>query len=313
MFISGIVFGIVHQRVQQRSFLRSQWKALHRSAVLLAANLIAFIAVLPIIFALQANSRAIHVMRVADELSAPVNASIGVATTMRQPFGFDILPLYAVMLLTAPVILRLSRQTVIGALLVSLGLYIISLTVPDWWLETSDGNPWSYQPLGWQLVFVLGMFCPQITLKPRSWRTRTSIAFLSLVAFTALSLYGTTLREICMRHDANWLVGRMIPGPLRIVHFATLAICVSAFISMTNRLPKWRLLDGMKLIGRHPLPVFLFGLWFTYVAAFATTNATTLELLLLELNGVMMSLVVAHGANRWHYRERAPATSSSGK
>ncbi len=313
VFISGIVFGIVHRRVQHGSFLRSQWKALRRAAALLAANLIGFIAVLPIIFALQHNSRAIHVMRATDVLSAPVYASIGVATTMRQPFGFDILPLYAVMLLIAPVILRLSRQTAIGALLVSLGLYIISLTVPESLLHTADEKLWSYQPLGWQLVFVLGMLCSRIALESQPRRTLVVVAFLSFFAFTTLSLCGSTLREICMRNDATWLVGRMVPGPLRIVHFATLAICVSAFISMTNRIPKWRLLDGIKLIGRHPLPVFLFGLWFTYVAAFATTNATSLELLLLELNAVMMSLVVAYGANRWHYRDCISATSSSDK
>jgi hypothetical protein len=313
VFISGIVFGIAHRRVQHGGFLRSQWKAIRRAAILLAANLIGFIAVLPITFALQANSLAIHVMRVADVLPSPVKASLGVATTMYQSFGFDILPLYAVMLLIAPAILRLSQYTKIGAFLVSFGLYVISLTVSESMLHTANGKLWSYQPLGWQLVFVLGMLCSRIKLKSHSRRTLVVVAILSIVAFTALSLYGTTLRDICMQHDAAWAVGRMIPGPLRILHFATLAICVSAFISMTNRLPKWRLLDGIKLIGRYPLPVFLFGLWFTYVAVFATTNVTSLDLLLFELNGVMMSLAVAHGARWWYYRKPSTATSSSHK
>lgn len=88
----------------------------------------------------------------------PVNAHIGLVMLTHQLGYFDILPLYVTLMLAAPVI-AVAHRAAPGALLpASLALYLVILVLriqpPSWPVS----GHWLFNPLAWQVVFVLG-FC----------------------------------------------------------------------------------------------------------------------------------------------------------
>jgi hypothetical protein len=86
----------------------------------------------------------------------PANAHIGLVLLTYHLGYFDILPLYVALMLMAPVIILIHRVAPNWLLPVSLALYLLVLafriTIPSW----PTAGYWFFNPLAWQLVFVLG-------------------------------------------------------------------------------------------------------------------------------------------------------------
>jgi hypothetical protein len=86
----------------------------------------------------------------------PVPTHIGLAALTHQLGYFDILPLYVVLMLTVPLFAVLDRTAPNLVLPVSFALYVVTLvfrlTLPTWPVP----GTWFFNPLAWQLVFVLG-------------------------------------------------------------------------------------------------------------------------------------------------------------
>lgn len=86
----------------------------------------------------------------------PIRTHVGLVLLTHQLGYFDILPLYVVLMFAAPVIVAIDRVSPWGVLIVSVSLYVAVLwtgfNLPTW---PTDGV-WFFNPLAWQLVFVLG-------------------------------------------------------------------------------------------------------------------------------------------------------------
>src|SRR5690348_10079230 len=86
----------------------------------------------------------------------PVPTHIGLAVLTHQLGYFDILPLYVVLMLMAPLFAALDRIVPALLLPLSLGLYVcvlaFRLTLPTW----PVAGTWFFNPLAWQAIFVLG-------------------------------------------------------------------------------------------------------------------------------------------------------------
>lgn len=86
----------------------------------------------------------------------PIVAHIGLALLAYQLGYFDILPLYVALMMLAPAIVLVHRTAAWLLLPASLALYLATLIwqidVPSWPTE----GTWFFNPLAWQLVFVLG-------------------------------------------------------------------------------------------------------------------------------------------------------------
>ena len=81
---------------------------------------------------------------------------VGLALITHQLGYFDILPLYVVLMLMAPGFALIDRYAPNLVLAVSLLIYGVTLgfkiPIPTWPVE----GEWFFNPLAWQLVFVLG-------------------------------------------------------------------------------------------------------------------------------------------------------------
>jgi hypothetical protein len=86
----------------------------------------------------------------------PVPTHVGLALITHQLGYFDILPLYVVLMVMAPGFALIDRYAPVLLLPVSLLIYVVTLgfaiSVPTWPVE----GEWFFNPLAWQLVFVLG-------------------------------------------------------------------------------------------------------------------------------------------------------------
>jgi hypothetical protein len=91
-----------------------------------------------------------------DVATAPLTALLDVALMRRQPYLAGVLPMYACFALAAPLTLPLARTKPWLLLALSTVLWALApLAVPH--LPHATARSWDFNPLGWQLLFVLGV------------------------------------------------------------------------------------------------------------------------------------------------------------
>lgn len=86
----------------------------------------------------------------------PVRAHVGLVMLSHQLGYFNILPLYVVLVFAAPLILLVHRYAPAQLLPLSFVIYAVAITfglnLPTWPVE----GTWFFNPLTWQLIYVLG-------------------------------------------------------------------------------------------------------------------------------------------------------------
>jgi hypothetical protein len=193
----------------------------------------------------------------------PVDTHIGLVLLSHQLGYFDILPLYVVLMLFAPLIAVIHRQTPNLLVPVSLAIYLSSLvfkiTVPTWPTE----GQWFFNPLCWQLVFVLG-FTMSRERGPGGW-VRANIYWVRIAA-APLLLAGALMVWLRWTPDPTqvpepkllFIVGKTFVTPIRLIQFLALVAVFSAFYPLIERVVP-RLVDFLSMLGRNSLQVFCTG------------------------------------------------------
>jgi hypothetical protein len=193
----------------------------------------------------------------------PVDTHIGLVLLSHQLGYFDILPLYVVLMLFAPLIAMIHRTAPNLVVPVSLAVYLTSLvfkiTVPTWPTE----GQWFFNPLCWQAVFVLG-FAMSRERGPGGW-VRANIFWIRLIALpiviggAALVLARWWPDPIRMPEPKLLFInGKTFVTPVRLIQFLALVAVFSAlYPSIVKLMP--RLVDFLSMLGRNSLPVFCAG------------------------------------------------------
>ncbi|MGA7198475.1 OpgC family protein, partial [Roseiarcus sp.] len=87
----------------------------------------------------------------------PAAGLVGIALMSHQLGYFNILPLYIVLMLWAPLALAIAMRGPALALAASAGVYaasrMLNLDLPSW----PEAGGWFFNPLAWQLVFTVGL------------------------------------------------------------------------------------------------------------------------------------------------------------
>jgi hypothetical protein len=190
----------------------------------------------------------------------PLQAGLGVLMLTQQLGYFNILPLYVVLLLWAPLALAMARASPWLALGASLAIYatarIVGVALPSW----PEPGSWFFNPFAWQLVFTLGIVGCVL------WRDRpipksptlywTAAAALTVAAFGVTDGFWKLpgIRDSLFAH-LDLLKADLGFG--RLAHFVVLAY----FVSQTRVATVERTTIGRELqrLGRYSLPIFAFG------------------------------------------------------
>lgn len=192
----------------------------------------------------------------------PVRGIIGLVTLGHQLGYFNILPMYMALLLMLPLFMVLARYSLSLLLAVSVILWfatgIFRLDVPNYPMP----GGWFFNPLAWQLLFVIGFILGQ------RQRENRPMPFSSL-------LYGLAVAYLLLAYwwvPFDWLInfsGIKLATPIwsfdkgfvawpRLLHVLALAyvVMMSPLGRLMHRIPASNFLTAM---GRHSLPVFCVG------------------------------------------------------
>ncbi len=190
----------------------------------------------------------------------PVRATIGTVLLTYQLGYFNILPLYIVLLLAAPVFIILARRHVALAIGLSLAIYLFALltrvSAPVWPSE----EQWYFNPLSWQLLLVLGFLAAE---KSRSSERLDSITDRLFYPAVAVAIVFLVMERLHWRPDPMlvpepkllFLASKTYLSPMRLISLIALLI---AFKALFDRIGQVSPIATQYLcgLGRNSLPVF---------------------------------------------------------
>ncbi len=190
----------------------------------------------------------------------PTRTVVGIMLLTHQLGYFNILPLYVVLLLFAPVVILLGRWRWWAALALSLSIYFFALTTrasfPNWPAE----ERWYFNPYSWQLLMVLGFLSAEM-MRSDSWLARNAGRLVPYAWLVTLAGAYITLNQLWpdpMRVPEPrlfFLFDKTYLSPIRVISLLGIVIAfykVFPFIEKT--VPS--VTELMCAFGRNSLPVF---------------------------------------------------------
>jgi hypothetical protein len=203
----------------------------------------------------------------------PVPTHIGLAALTHQLGYFDILPLYVVLMLMAPIFALIDRTIPNWLLPLSFAFYLIvlifRLQLPTWPVE----GTWFFNPLAWQMLLVLGFVMARDNAGIGLW-VRRHIGVLRLIALPIV-VFGTLLVVFDWWPDPTempdpklfFIADKTFVTPIRLIQFLAVIAVFSPVFRYIRRAAQWPYLGaavtgliGMfAMLGRNSLYVFCVG------------------------------------------------------
>ena len=280
IFLSGYTAALVYGRSLRRDgILVMSARVYRRVWTLYVAHLFLFVVLSAIVsYVIESFGSPVYAeeSRVGDFLSEPHIALVRALTLEFQPTFLDILPLYIVLLAVFPLILVLLDRSPWAALVPSLALYGLVYAFDIRFHGYPEGNPWFFNPLAWQLLFVIGAAAGLGRVKGRSlvedarWLIGPAIA-LAVVAF-AIDLSWTGHRFVdripALLAEQIWPINKTDLSPYRLVNFLAVAFVAAWLVRPDAPWLASPWLRPVALAGKFSLHVFCFGIILSLVGHF---------------------------------------------
>jgi len=194
-------------------------------------------------------------------VSSPLRGISAILALEHQFANVNILPLYVILLLIAPVLLVLARRSdwlmLLASALIYLAARVFELNLPSWPL---DGG-WYFNPLAWQFMFAIGLFVGRrlrsggIPFDRRLFALCLAVLACSLAVLT--DGFGLVLGLLTDMRKVLDLTKTDL-GLVRLVHYLALAYVIG-HSGLTQLLRQTWVFSPLALIGRHSLPVYATG------------------------------------------------------
>lgn len=276
VFLSGLLVALVYARYHTHPGLMVEKRIWHRAGVIYLYHLIILLAV----FVFTVGSKWLkadwHSFALSME-AEPIRGFLSGIVLAYQPSLLDILPMYVVFMLSAPLALRLMlhyRAVGITSVFVgSLSLWLVAQIgqthlwlqyLPATWLIHSGAFNW----VAWQLIFILGMAVGVARLQNRAllpFNRGWFIACLSLSSYLLLLRHGSM--PAFLQGVNNWLsqyahVARDTLSWLRLMNFLAIVYVMTAVIRWGRDNVFFHYLrwpgQWLGFLGQHSLPVFAY-------------------------------------------------------
>jgi hypothetical protein len=314
IYISGYTAALVYgRRMLERGMFITTVKIAHRVWQLYVAHIF----ILVIFTALVAyNSLAFDqtaygkALRATKFFTEPYIAVIRALELRFQPAFLDILPLYIVLLAAFPLVLLLLRRNSLAALVPSLGIYVgaygFGLS-----LHGYPGNhAWFFNPLAWQLLFVIAAACGYIGVTGRKipaappWLVGLALMILlgSAVVRLSWTVHGLWEAIPAILITQLWPIDKTDLAPIRLAHFLALAIVVVRFMPADAKFLRSRLAQPIIRCGQQSLQVFCLGILLSVVGYFLFTEWSDSLTVQLAVNIAGVAMMIGAGALISWYR-----------
>lgn len=280
VFISGYTAGLVYTAsMLKRGFLFMTMQVLKRCWQLYAAHILLFvffIAQISWVAIRFDNAAFIDELNITEFFENPQQSIISALMLHYRPVNLDVLPLYMALLAGLPLVLWLVQRSRLLTLALSAALW---LAVQQWgWAFPvyASGDTWLFNPLAWQLLFVIGIVCASVRDNPPTWlRWHPALGLLAF-GWILFGLFVTTSWRVEWLNNWTevWIGPWLYPidknnlGIARLLHFLAMAYLVSHVISERSPLLRQPFVEPIILCGQHALYIFCVSISLSFVAHF---------------------------------------------
>ena len=294
IFISGFTAALVYGRatfekgivIGTARIARRVWQ-IYTTHLLLFLLLMAEIA---FVTAWSGKQFYMHEMVVEDFFKRPGSDMIQALFLRFRPLNMDVLPLYVVLMCALPFVLLLAKWKRDLPLILSIALYIVANRL-DLHLSTYPDGFWSFNPFGWQLLFVFGAWCalggakriqPIVASPITFW---ISVGYLCAAFSLTMTWYFPQLESLVPGWLSYWIypINKTDFDILRFAHFLALAVVGLHFVPANWPGLRSAWAQPLILCGQYSLQIFALGVALSF-AGYA---------LLMELDaGVALHFIV---------------------
>ncbi|MDN3564237.1 OpgC domain-containing protein [Paeniroseomonas aquatica] len=273
LFLSGFALGSLFVLKQDRGgFAAALRDLLPRIARLQMTHLIVFCGFGALVIATEMALRTpgqAAAMGWSWLLTEPWLALPAAATLLYQPAYMGILPVFIWCMLALPLLIRGMDRLGAWAMLPAAALYA-AVQLRGWHLPGLGGTEVEFNPLAWQILFVLGVwFGRRALLRGRAIGRHPALlaaaaAVLGLGLWVRLVGHGLVAGPAL---DLQAIMGKQDLALPRVLHALALAYVVVALVPPRAMALPGRLLPALAATGRNSLNVFCVGLFFSYAVA----------------------------------------------
>jgi hypothetical protein len=307
IFISGYTAAFVYGRaMHERGFIISSARILRRAWQIYVAHIFLFtiyMAEIAYVAATFSNPLYAEEMNILGFLKQP-DVTIFQALLLKfKPVNMDVLPLYIVLLLLFPPMLRLLLWQPAYALIGAAAVYILALHF-DINLPAYPNGVWLFNPFAWQLLFVFGAWCAVGGAQRLGGLLRSRIVFAVAIAYLLFAFFITLTWhfEALQPLVPNWLGELIYPidktnlDVLRFAHFLALAAVTVRFIPRDWAGLKWPILQPAIRCGQHSLEIFCLGVFLAFAGQFIISewSGGPLVQTAISLSGILIMIATAN-------------------
>jgi hypothetical protein len=315
MFISGVTCALAYGSARQRE----GWggvirRSLRRGWDIYAAFLILTLACAVMVY-LAGRDHLSDETNTRILLEHPGPALAHAAILQYRPVNTDILPTFVVYhVLFAPLLwllLRAPNATLGASLLLYALVHVFGWTVPAW-----PYNAWFFNPLAWQLLFVLGAWWVIEGWRLHSWvmsRTALGLAvlYLAFSLIIALSSGIHLLEPLVPQTLTNLIfpVDKSNLSPLRVLHLLALAVLAIRFVPSTWPRLMTPVMHGAMCCGKNSLQIYCLGVLLaiaSHLALLDVSDGLAMQIAV-SLGGILVMIFAAMLLNAmWTKPKRQP-------
>jgi hypothetical protein len=326
IFISGFTAALVYGRaLASRGSLVATLQVWRRAWQLYVAHIFLFVIfIAEVSYTVRTFNNPMYneEMGVGDFLEHPHVAVVQAMLLQFQPTYLDILPLYIVLLLIFPAVLLCLRQhpsiALIPSALVYLEVQIFTVDLPAY----PPGSVWTFNPLAWQFLFVLGAVLGQAETSSRDRQRFVDAVFwpaLVIAASALLIRLSWTFHGIWEGVPAIflrqlWPINKGNLSPLRVISFFALVMLVARWVTPQARFMRAAASWPVVLCGRHSLEIFCLSILLSALGHFLMSEISSGLAMQVAVNlvGVATMCLTAGMLDWYRAMQQMPAAPTTG-
>jgi len=322
IFISCFTAALVYGRaLAQRGALIATVQVLRRAWQLYVAHIFLFVIfIAEVSYTVRAFNNPMYneEMGVGDFLEHPHIAVVQALILQFQPTFLDILPLYIVLLLIFPLVLIALRHNVWLAFVPSALIYLVvqisGVDMPAY----PPGSVWTFNPLAWQFLFVLGAVLGRTDAHRRG---PADLLLLAVPPAVVIALAVLVIRLSWTFHGIYegfpalflrqlWPINKGNLAPLRLISFFALFVLVARWVPPRAWFLRAAAARPVVLCGSHSLEIFCLSILLSALGHFLMSEVAAGFPMQLAVNVVGIAAMCLTAAVLDWYRamQREPLT-----
>ncbi|ONH55291.1 hypothetical protein SAMN04490182_0335 [Pseudomonas cedrina] len=311
VFLAGFASVMAYGKVLQREgYWMACLKILRRTWVLYVVHIFLLAMLMGIVF--FANSHVetrdlVQEMGMTHFITHPQQALLDELLLRFKPNLMDPLPLYIVLLASLTLVLPLMLRKPWAVVAVSLAVYLLAPWM-GWNLRAIEDGVWYFNPVTWQLLFVLGGAAAIRSGQPRPLDTRhlprqplfmAAVMYVLVTGIITLSWRWPHLHDAVMPSlisDLIYPISKTDLSPVRLLHFLALAY-VTAKLLPGDAWTHNPLAAQVCRMGRYSLEIFCLGVLLAPLADML--NAMAGDALAMQLLTAWVGVMLMAALGAW--------------